>query len=57
MEDVRRDTENAREVGGEKKALNGNAENEFELAIPKKVEEEGVRVTRECLESVIEMTE
>jgi len=61
MEDVRRDTENARKAADEKIKLNGNAERtsqtEFELAIPKKVEEDGVRVTRECLKEVIEMTE
>jgi len=61
MEDVRRDTENARKAADEKRNLNGNAEktgqNESGLAIPRVVEDEGVRVTRECLESVIEMTE
>lgn len=65
MEDVKRDTENARKALEDKKRLIGNAdavavrdgESNFELALPRKVEEEGIKITRECLELVCEMTE
>lgn len=63
MEDVKRDTENARKALDEKKWLNGNAEavvlseGNFDLALPRKVEEEGIKVTRECIELVCEMHE
>jgi len=66
MEDVKRDTENAKKAVEEKKGrLNGNADvlglregdNEFGLALPRKVQEEGLKVTRECLEQVVEITD
>lgn len=66
MEDVKRDTEDAKKAAEEKKGqLNGHGDisalregdGEFELALPRKVREEGLRITRECLEKVAEMTE
>lgn len=66
MEDVKRDTDNARKAADEKKARsNGNGEtlglrdgdSEFGLALPRKVQEEGLKVTRECLEKVVEITD
>lgn len=64
MEDIKRDTENARKE--EKKAhTNANdkapkvqdREDDYGLAVPKKVEEEGFRITRECLEQVCDMVD
>ena len=63
---MKRDTENARKALEEKKNwLNGNGDGaalregdgEFGLALPRKVQEEGLRVTRECLEQIIEITD
>jgi hypothetical protein len=68
LEDIREDTESTRKhdsqqpngtAGGKTGSGGGNAkgkgENGQSLALPKKVVEEGVRITRECLELVCEV--
>ncbi|RDW94708.1 hypothetical protein BP5796_00471 [Coleophoma crateriformis] len=64
LEDVRRDTQKERKetTDGEKAQTNGSSTGNgtFEkasLALPKPVVEEGVRITRECLEMVCEVGE
>lgn len=41
----------------EEEVRNGKGENGQSLALPKNVVEEGVRITRECLELVCEVVE
>ncbi|KAH8801644.1 hypothetical protein F5884DRAFT_522727 [Xylogone sp. PMI_703] len=67
LEDVKRDTEAARvkeaaENGDAVAKSNSNGNNsggagEGKLALPKNVVDEGVRITRECLEQVCEIVE
>ncbi|RFU28844.1 hypothetical protein B7463_g7482, partial [Scytalidium lignicola] len=67
LADVRRDTEESREkeaaeIGDATGKSNSNGSGgggggEGKLALPKNVVEEGVRITRECLEQVCEIVE
>lgn len=61
LEDVRRDTAEAREKdaaqNGESASKGNNSSGGGNLALPKNVVEEGVRITRECLEQVCEIVE
>jgi len=65
LDDIRRDTELQRRSdasgningNGIKAKVNGTASAAESLALPKTVVEEGVRVTRECLELVCEVDE
>ncbi|KAH8672689.1 hypothetical protein BGZ60DRAFT_373805 [Tricladium varicosporioides] len=59
LDDIRKDSIAARNEGGEAAQTNGTKKGKEKesLALPKTVVDEGVRVTRECLELVCEVGE
>ena len=67
MEDIKKDTMTARKEGlsngtagkgsGKETGGNGRGEGGQSLAMPKSVVEEGLRITKECLELVVEVAE
>jgi hypothetical protein len=67
MEDIKKDTMTARKEGlsngtagkgsGKETGSNGRGEGGQSLAMPKSVVEEGLRITKECLELVVEVAE
>jgi hypothetical protein len=59
LEDIKRDMAMARrkEKNGDKTTVNGHGVGGVSLALPKTVVEEGLKVTRECLEAVCMVVE